>query len=65
MAKKPVKKAPKLTVVKKTERSVEEKLERALVLMRNLCVAAETADQNGLVQTAGAVRAILDTNCER
>ena len=59
------KKVVPIKKVVKMERSTEEKLDRALVLMRNLCVAAETADQNGLVQTAGACRAFLDTKCER
>lgn len=49
----------------KAQIEAETKLERAMELLRNVTVAVETADQSGMVQTAGAAREFLDTNGER
>ena len=49
----------------KAQIDLEAKLARANELLRNLCVAVETADQSSMVQCAGAAREFLDTDGNR
>ena len=50
---------------RKVKPVAERKLERAFQLLDNLVRAVESADQNSMVQAAGAGREYLDTNGER
>ena len=49
----------------RSKKDADEKLTRALELLDNLVRAVESADQNSMVQAAGAGREFLDTDGNR
>ena len=49
----------------RSKKEADQKLARAVELLDNLVRAVESADQNSMVQAAGAGREFLDTDGER
>ena len=56
---------PKPAISSKSKKNADEKLNRAAELLDNLVRAAETQDQNSIVQAAAAGREWLDTDGNR